>query len=238
MTRITLWSRMGARGAAGRMMVPLVARRFLRRSIRFCESVFIEGAPPPRPFAPPPKARASGTGPTSPKAIENLRDMPVEDEYALELQRFIATAGEDEVASMRPFEWADNHGFDRHEALRLCLYAVRVGLLNLRWSMMCPNCRVCQKTRLQVLTQVSETVHCDVCGVNYDLEFRPLRRTALFGSSERARGFERGLLHWRAVSLAARHRAGHARAGRIAPVSAQRQSCRRDLRVIGLKSRH
>ena len=169
MTRLTLWSRMGARGGAGQMLVPLVARRFLRRSIRFCESVFVEGEPPPRPFAPPPHAREWNQASLQ-KGIERLRAMPIEDAYALELQRFIVTAGEDEVTALRPFEWADNNGFDRHEALRLCLYAVRVGLFNLRWSMMCPNCRVA-KNEVSTLAQVGETVHCDLCGVNYDLNF-------------------------------------------------------------------
>ena len=169
LTRITLWSRMAARGHVGRMAVPLIARRFLRRSIRFCETVFIAGEPPPRPFAPPPHLREWNRSALE-KGIAQLLKKPVEDEYALELQRFIATAGEDEVASMRPFEWADAHGFDRHQALRLCLYAVRVGLFNLRWSMMCPNCRVA-KNEVATLAEVTETVHCELCGVNYDLNF-------------------------------------------------------------------
>ncbi len=168
-TRLTLWSRMGGRGPVGRILVPLIAQRFLRRSISFCQSVFIEGEPPPKPFAPPPHARE-----WNPSALESgiarLRKMPIEDNYALELQRFIAGAGEDEVAAIRPFEWADARGLDRHQALRTCLYAVRVGLLNLRWAMMCPNCRV-SKSDVSSLAQVAETVHCELCGVNYDLNF-------------------------------------------------------------------
>ena len=168
-TRLTLWSSMGARSHVGRLLVPIIARRFLRRSIRYCRSVFIEGAAPPRPHAPPPRAREWNFGALE-GGLARLRKMPINDDYALELGNFIRTAGEDEAAALRPFEWADEHGFDRHEALRLCLYAVRVGLFNLRWSMMCPNCRV-SKTEVSTLAQVSETVHCDLCGVNYDLNF-------------------------------------------------------------------
>lgn len=168
-TRLTLWSRMGARGHAGHLLVPLIARRFLRRSIQLCETAFIEDAPPPLPHAPPPRLREWNQNALE-SGIARLRKMPVEENFALELQRFIATAGEDEVAALRPFEWADAHGLDRHQALRTCLYAVRVGLLNLRWVMMCPNCRVA-KNEVASLAQVEQTVHCDLCGVSYDLNF-------------------------------------------------------------------
>ncbi len=168
-TRLTLWSRMDGRGAAGRALVPLVARRFLRRSIDFCKIAFVEGEPPPKPFGPPPRARdwnrlALDSG------ISRLCKMPIKENYAVELRLFLAGAGDDEVAAIRPFEWADARGLNRHEALRTCLYAVRVGLLNLRWSMMCPNCRV-SKVEVASLAQVAQTVHCELCGVNYDLNF-------------------------------------------------------------------
>ena len=168
-TRLTLWSRLEARGQTGRAVAPLIARQLIKRSIRYCRNVFIEGEPPPRPQAPPPRLRewnraALETG------IARLRALPVRDDYALELREFIRTAGADEAAAMRPFEWADEREFDRHETLRLCLYAVRVGLLNLRWAMMCPNCRV-SKAEVSSLSQVGESVHCDLCGVNYDLNF-------------------------------------------------------------------
>ena len=168
-TRLIFWSRMGPRGGAGRLLVPLIARRFLRRSIGYCQSAFIEGRPAPLPHAPPPRPREWNRGALE-SGIARLRQMPIRDDYALELGNFIRMAGEDEVAAMRPFEWADEHDFDRHEALRLCLYAVRTGLFNLRWAMMCPNCRV-SKSEVSTLAQVGEKVHCDLCGVNYELNF-------------------------------------------------------------------
>ena len=168
-TRLTLWSRMLARGPAGRLLVPLVARRFLRRSLRYCHSAFVEGQSAPRPHAPPPTLREWNRSALE-SGIARLRTLPIRDDYALELRNFITTSGDDEASAMRPFEWADEHGFDRHQALRTCLYAVRVGLLNLRWSMMCPNCRV-SKSEVSTLAQVAQTVHCDLCGVNYDLNF-------------------------------------------------------------------
>ena len=168
-TRLTLWSQMGARSHVGRLLVPLVAQRFLRRSLSYCRATFIAGQPAPRPHAPPPLPREWNQGALE-SGIARLVKMPIVEEYARELGNFIRTAGEDEAAALRPFEWASEHNFDSHEALRVCLYAVRVGLFNLSWSMMCPNCRV-SKNEVASLAQVAETVHCDLCGVNYDLNF-------------------------------------------------------------------
>ena len=168
-TRLTLWNCVAPRGPAGRVVVPIVARQLLRRALRLCQAAFIEGEPAPLAKSPPPRAREWNRGALE-DGVARLIKMPVEESIARELQHFIAGAGEDEVATLRPFEWADERALDRHQALRTCLYAVRVGLLNLRWAMMCPNCRV-SKIEVASLAQVAETVHCDLCGVNYDLNF-------------------------------------------------------------------
>lgn len=168
-TRLTLWNRVTPRNRAAGVIVPIVARQLLQRAMRLCQIAFIEGEPPPLPQSPPPHARDWNRSALE-SGIARLCKMPIEESYALELQNFIASAGEDEVTALRPFEWADARGLNRHQALRTCLYAVRVGLLNLRWAMMCPNCRV-SKDEVASLSQVGETVHCELCGVNYDLNF-------------------------------------------------------------------
>jgi adenylate cyclase len=56
------------------------------------------------------------------------------------------------------------------EVLRLCLYATRAGLLNLRWDMMCPTCRVAKESH-STLAALRERFHCDLCGVDYNANF-------------------------------------------------------------------
>ncbi len=166
-TRFTLWNRVAASSHAAGVVVPVLARQLLRRAMRVCQVAFAEGAAKPR-FAPPPPRPRDWNRAALESGIARLCKMPVEEDIALELQRFIAGGAQQELAALRPFEWADERGLDRHQALRTCLYAVRVGLLNLRWAMMCPNCRV-SKNVVESLAQVAQTVHCELCGVNYDL---------------------------------------------------------------------
>jgi class 3 adenylate cyclase len=82
----------------------------------------------------------------------------------------ILTASDDEVNGMKPYAWARQHGFDRQLAVELFLTATTVGILNQEWSLMCPNCRV-PKGRTNSLKNLEKTVHCDLCGINFDLDF-------------------------------------------------------------------
>ena len=54
----------------------------------------------------------------------------------------IATARDEEVARMRPFELADRWGEDRRETLGVFLQATVGGLLTMTWDVLCPGCRV------------------------------------------------------------------------------------------------
>ena len=168
LTRATIWSEIAPQGAVGALIVPLMARRFLQRTLRFCQAAFAAPEAPTSPLLPPTKNACDEAVLT--RLIVELRAFPIRENYAAALGQFLRAASEDEVAALRPFAWADGAGLDRDEALRVCLYAVRAGLLNLRWSMMCPNCRV-SKSEADTLAKVQSSVHCDLCGVDYDLNF-------------------------------------------------------------------
>ena len=173
-TRLTVWSEMEARGAFGHSLIPLIARRFLRRTIVYCEKVFVSGggaahAIAPRAVAPLP-ARRNWSENALQRLTSELKKTPITEGYARALGEFLRMAGDDEVADLRPFAWADAAGLERDEALRTCLYAVRVGLLNLRWTLMCPNCRV-SKDETDTLAKVGQSVHCELCGADYALNF-------------------------------------------------------------------
>ena len=167
-TRVTVWSEIEPRGVVGALVTPVIARKFLARTLKYYRQIFSTDLAP-RASAPAPK-RGQWNEATLNRLVDELRKTPVRANYARALGEFLASAGEDEVASLRPFEWAERDGLERDEALRTCLYAVRIGLLNLRWAMMCPNCRVA-KSEAETLAKVENTVHCDLCGVDYDLNF-------------------------------------------------------------------
>ncbi|MDB4929771.1 MAG: Adenylate cyclase, partial [Myxococcaceae bacterium] len=77
---------------------------------------------------------------------------------------------DEEVAQMRPFELADLWGVDRRAALSLFLRATRAGLVDLRWQVNCPVCRVSAQVA-DGLAGVGSRVHCDACDVSYGVDF-------------------------------------------------------------------
>jgi class 3 adenylate cyclase len=74
------------------------------------------------------------------------------------------------LAFMRPYALADFWQADRQEVLRLCLVATRHGLLDLQWNLLCPSCRGIKES-LPTLGGVSNTVHCEVCNIDFTANF-------------------------------------------------------------------
>jgi rubredoxin len=86
------------------------------------------------------------------------------------LPQRILQRSDDQLIRVRPFALADTWGADRLEVLRMFLYATRAGLFELRWELMCPNCRV-PKAEVDTLVDLPIRFHCDSCGIIYDADF-------------------------------------------------------------------
>ena len=82
----------------------------------------------------------------------------------------ISNGPDDAVHNMQPYRFARIHGFDRFQTVELFLLANAAGLLDYDWNLMCPNCRV-PKGKVAVLKQMAGSVHCELCGVDYELDF-------------------------------------------------------------------
>lgn len=89
------------------------------------------------------------------------------------LRDHLAHAPDDRVASMRAFELADVWGKNRRDTLAAFLRATTVGLLDLRWDVLCPNCRL-PKEDVGTLAELSGKVHCDYCQITVDANFDKL----------------------------------------------------------------
>lgn len=81
----------------------------------------------------------------------------------------VARADEFELAAIRPFELADAWGADRMAVLRLCLDAVPAGLLELRWSVLCPSCRT-TSAAIPSLDELGAEAHCQACDLRFGVE--------------------------------------------------------------------
>src|SRR5438067_4884985 len=85
------------------------------------------------------------------------------------LQSHLLTAPDLEVSAIRPFELADRWGVERNSVLALCLEATLVGLLELRWQGLCPNCRVARPD-FGTLSQPTRDAHCEPCQMSFEAD--------------------------------------------------------------------
>lgn len=71
---------------------------------------------------------------------------------------------------LRPYALADAWGADRRAVLTLCLLTTRAGLLDLRWELLCPQCRGANEVDGH-LEDVNPLVHCKSCNIDYEVNF-------------------------------------------------------------------
>ena len=86
------------------------------------------------------------------------------------LADFVLTAQEVDLTRIRPLRLAREWQVDEREAIEVCLQAARSGLLDLRWDLLCPRCRVAKDT-VVALDQLPGGAHCGTCNIDYDRDF-------------------------------------------------------------------
>jgi class 3 adenylate cyclase len=102
-------------------------------------------------------------------AVARLRADDVPAELADKLRALVVQGPDADVVRMRPFELADQWGVDRRAVLRALLRAVPAGLVELRWSIVCPSC-VTASQQVRALDEVSLEGHCQLCDISFDLD--------------------------------------------------------------------
>ena len=82
----------------------------------------------------------------------------------------LLTAQEVDLSQLRPLKLARLWGRAPRETIELCLEATRAGLLTLRWSLLCPRCRVA-KVSSGALDELPQGAHCASCNIDYGRDF-------------------------------------------------------------------
>lgn len=96
------------------------------------------------------------------------------------LEATLRTGDPRELGRLRPLELAGRGGLSDDEMIDACLVAADVGLLQLRWELLCPHCRV-SAVALERPEQLESGGHCEACAVDLradpagsvELVFRP-----------------------------------------------------------------
>ena len=126
----------------------------------------VRDAKAPDPFAEP---RGASDAEAIDRAVANLEGRGVSKELVRKLGDFVRDAPDADCVRMRPFEIADRWERDRREVLAAFLHAVPAGLLELRWSIVCPSCRT-QAEGVPALEDVGEEGHCQMCDIAFELD--------------------------------------------------------------------
>ena len=109
---------------------------------------------------------------------------------ARRLADHVLKAQEVDLWHVRPLQLAREWNRRPIETIELCLQAVRAGLLELRWDLLCPRCRVA-KAWSGGLDRLPEGAHCPSCNIDYGRDFTK-NVEASFRPAEAIRRLESG----------------------------------------------
>ncbi|MGZ3406662.1 MAG: DUF5939 domain-containing protein [Polyangia bacterium] len=137
----------------------------LALSVRAVDEALARRAPLPVPAKAKPPDSLSGLE----RALRELRAQAASPELVDRLGDYVRAARDEDLARIRPYALADAWGVDRRALLTTCLQAVRAGLFELRWEVICPSCRVGAEV-VSSLAAVKEHSHCHLCEIEFGLD--------------------------------------------------------------------
>jgi class 3 adenylate cyclase len=122
------------------------------------------------PFAFPPPHLPHGAKERAARLVRQIEATPHGHGLATRLADLVLGAQEVDLWHIRPLQLARVWERPEREAIEVCLQAVRAGLLDLRWSLLCPRCRIAKAT-VGSLDRLPRGAHCSTCNIDYEREF-------------------------------------------------------------------
>ncbi len=114
--------------------------------------------------------------PASPANEERLqfaqRELPkrsIEPKVVEAVVDLLRNGADADLVRIRPFQLAHDRGLDGRETLRALLHAVTLGIVELRWALVCPSCRTAND-QVASLADIGAESHCQLCDVSYGIE--------------------------------------------------------------------
>jgi len=153
----------------------LLATGFFRSARRNFTRLAMQGAEwaagrRDRVFGVPPAPPSEGRRAQVLELVRRLEESGNGHGLANRLVDWIWQAQEVDLQRIQPLLLAKRWQAEARDVVELCLGAVHVGLLEMRWDLLCPRCRGA-KLAVQRLDQLPNIVHCASCNISYDRNF-------------------------------------------------------------------
>ncbi|WP_377890247.1 adenylate/guanylate cyclase domain-containing protein [Alkalihalobacillus sp. R86527] len=165
MTEVEVFSMLRPATVLGKLVIPVVAIPGMKKTHAYIEK-YIALEDSPIVAVPQPKHHSTTNEQALTHVMNKLEPSKAKDFF----MEHLIQSHDQGVVEMQPYKLADQWGLDRDDVLSLFLEATKAGVLNLAWSLMCPTCRVAKETESS-LRNVKSDVHCDLCGISYNMNF-------------------------------------------------------------------
>jgi len=104
------------------------------------------------------------------RLADAIAETPYEHGLAKKLISHINEGQEVDLWTMRPIALARRWGASSSDTIELFLQSVRTGLLESRWDILCPRCRI-SKAVTNNIGELPNGVHCDACNIDFKSDF-------------------------------------------------------------------
>ena len=170
-SKVTFAMQWEARNVIGSALGGLfAANASARLERRYREAVaFLKGERPTMFELPPPKL-PRGARDRAAALAEAIDQSPYGNGLGRRLCDYVLGAMANELGRLRPKRLALEFGVAERPVIEACLTAVRVGLLTMKWELLCNNCRGA-KFSTAVLSELPRGAHCPSCNIDYERDF-------------------------------------------------------------------
>ena len=104
------------------------------------------------------------------RMVAEIEATPHGHGLARRLADLVLKSQEVDLWHIRPLALARSWKAEPLDAIEVCLQSVKAGLLELRWDLLCPRCRVA-KAWVGSLDRLPRGAHCPTCNIDYDADF-------------------------------------------------------------------
>lgn len=101
---------------------------------------------------------------------EGLKNQGVDNVILDNLYDFLHRADDLSIQRMRPYALADGWSLNRRSVLEAFLRATRIGMLDMYWDLLCPECRGVAEDFAR-LGEMNAKVHCNTCQIDFTANF-------------------------------------------------------------------